>query len=133
MPAPIAKSTELYSMEMDPELDAILFRWRKFASGQEYREGMNELLEYVRSKNVSKLIADTSGIKAHQEEDQEWVEETWVPKATDAGLQYCAAVRQDSVIAELDMEDFITRLDEHDYVLKMTSSVEEAREWISEK
>jgi hypothetical protein len=134
MPIPAAKNTEFYSMEMDDKVDAILFRWKKFASGQEFREGMNSLLEYARSKNVSKFIADTSGIKAHREEDEEWLEKEWIPKATDAGLHYCAAVPPESTIAEMDMEGFIaTRLDDHDYVLKMTSSMEEAREWIAEK
>lgn len=133
MSAPSTKNTDLYSMEMDRELNAILFRWNKFASGQEFREGANKLLEYIRSKNVSKLIVDTSGITAHQDEDEEWLINEWIPKIIDAGIQYSVTVRQDSVIAKMDMENFITRLEDHDYVTMTTASMEEAREWIAEK
>lgn len=129
----VAKNTKLYSMEWDDELEAVLFRWNDFAAGERFREGANRLLQYIRSKNATKLIVDTSGITAHRDEDEEWLVQEWIPKIIEAGVKYSATVRQDSAIAKMDMEDFITRIEEHDYVSMMTADMEEAREWIANK
>lgn len=122
-------------MEMDRQLDAVLFRWNKFAAGEEFRRGANKLLEFIRRKDASKMIVDTSGITAHQEADQEWLVNTWIPKIIDAGIEYNAQVHKDSVIAKMDMEGFQEQVDDShpDYTSMVTDSVEEAREWIAEK
>lgn len=133
MTTPISTNADLYSMEMDRDTDTILLRWNKFPSRHEFREGTSKLLEYVRSKNVSKLIIDTSDITVLQEVKEECALEEWVPKVINAGIQYSAIVRPDSVVAKMDMEDIIGRMNDYDYTTATTDSIAAAREWIASK
>lgn len=41
--------------------------------------------------------------------------------------------RKDSTIAKRDMENFVTRIEDHDYTNLVTADMDEAREWIAEK
>ncbi|PSP80487.1 hypothetical protein BRC81_02005 [Halobacteriales archaeon QS_1_68_20] len=61
--------TELYTVEWDDDLDAVLFTWEEFASGERFREGANDLLECFQDRDSSKMLVDTSGIRGHREED----------------------------------------------------------------
>lgn len=81
------------------------------------------------------MIVDTSGITAHQDEDEEWLINEWIPKVVDAGVEYAATVHKDSVIAKMDMESFHDQIDDSrpGYTAMITGSMEEAREWIAEK
>lgn len=123
--------TYLYSLEWDEEIEAVVFTWNEFASGQRFRKGANELLEFIRSKNASKLIVDASGIKVHDNEDQRWLAEEWLPKIIDAGIEYTATVYEDTPLAEMEMKSLRPHLEGHPITAIVTVDKDEAREWIA--
>jgi len=123
--------TALYTMEYDAEIDAVVFTWEEFASGNQFRDGANDLLEFIREQNAEKLLVNMRGIKAHDEEDQEWLTEEWVPKIIDAGIEYSVNVHRDSVVSEMDTENLYRDLEDLEYESLMTDDVEEAREWLA--
>lgn len=131
MPREVREDTDLYTIEWDDDLESIVFTWNEFASGREFKGGARDLLEFARNQDTSKMIVDTSGIEAHDEEDQQWLEEEWMPKMIDAGIQYAVTVHSDSVISEMDMEDLLDDLADLPYEAYMTDSMEEAREWVA--
>jgi len=126
-----SKETDLYTMGYDDGIDAVVFTWEAFATGEQYREGADDLLEFIKEQDARKLLVNTKGIKAHNDEDQQWLMEEWVPKIIDAGIESSVTVHRDSVVAEMDMEDFYEEMDDFDYESTMTADVEEAREWIA--
>ena len=133
MPLEVHEDTDLYTIEYDPELDAIIHTWNEFAEGERFRSGANDLLAFIRQRDTSNLIVDTSGIRAHNEADKEWLETEWVPQIIDAGIRHAATVHKDSVISEMEMEEFVRELDELPYTAMMTADMSEAREWIAEQ
>jgi hypothetical protein len=133
MSTQVTADTENYTIEVDDEIGAIIHTWDQFASGEDFRAGANRLLEVVERENKSKLLVDSSGIKAHDEADKEWLQEEWIPKVIDAGIEYSASVTADSVIAEMDMEEFVDQASELPYTYVLASDMAEAREWIAEQ
>jgi hypothetical protein len=133
MPQQVHEETDSYRIAYDDEIDAVVFTWKTFASGEQFREGSNAVLEYFEPKATSKLIVDTSGIEAHDDEDQQWLEEVWTPNMIEAGLEYDAVVHPDSVIASMDTEEIMTALEKLPYEAFWTDDMSEAREWIAEK
>lgn len=127
----VEADTELYTIEWDGDIDTVTFTWDAFASGDQFKSGANALLEYVESNDVAKVIHDTSGIQAHDDEDLEWLEAEWYPKMVDAGLRYSAIVHQESVISQMDTEDFVEDVKDMPYKLMHTADLEEAREWMA--
>jgi len=133
MPKQVAADEENYTVEIDHDIDAIIHTWDQFAAGQEFRDGANHLLEIIREADKSKLLVDSSGIKAHDEADKEWLQEEWIPKIIDAGIEDSASVTADSVIAEMEMEEFVDQTEDLPYTYVLAGDMAEAREWIAEQ
>ena len=110
-----------------------MFYWKAFSTGERFRDGANDLLEFIKEQDARKLIVNTRGIKAHNDEETEWLAEEWVPKIIDAGIESSVTVHRDSVVSEMDMEDFYEKMDDFDYESTMTDDMDEAREWIVER
>lgn len=133
MPLEVHEDTDLYTIEHDTDLDVLVHTWTGFASGEEYRSGADALLEYVEQTGVSKIIIDTRGIQAHDDADKQWLEETWVPRTIEAGVEATATVHKDSVISEMEMENLMTDVDGSAYAALMTADMDEARDWIADQ
>lgn len=133
MPREVYADTADYTIEYDGETGAIIHTWDQYVSGQDFRDGANELLEFIRQRDTSKLVVDTSGIQAHDDADKEWLQEEWIPKIIDAGIEYSVTVYADSVISEMEMEEFADQAGDHPYTIVVTGDMSEAREWIAEK
>jgi len=133
MPRQVAADTEQYTIEIDEDIDAILHTWDAFAAGQEFRDGCHELLDVIERNDKSKLLVDTSGIQAHDDADKEWLEEEWIPETIEAGIDYSVSVTGDSVISEMEMEEFVDQTQHLDYTFVMAGSTDEAREWLDEQ
>lgn len=122
-----------YRIEWDDDVGAVVHYWTKFTTGQDFRDGANELLEVLRSRDTSKMIVDTSGIQAHDEEDKEWLTSVWIHEVSDAGIDNSAVVHPDSVIAKMEMDDFAQELDGLDLTQYNTSSMQKAKDWLADK
>jgi hypothetical protein len=129
----VEADTQNYTIEVDDEIDAIVFTWSQFVTGQEFRDGANHLLEVIQREDKQKSIVDTSGIKAHDEADKEWLQGEWMPKIIDAGIEYSVSVTADSVIAEMEMEEFVDQAADMDFTYVLAGDMGEAREWIAEQ
>jgi len=133
MPRQVAADTEKYTIEIDEDIDAVIHTWDEFAAGQAFRDGCNELLDVIRRNDKSKLLVDTSGIQAHDEEDKEWLQEVWMPKQIDAGVEYSVSVTADSVISEMEMEEFVDQTQDMPFTYVMAGDREEARQWLDDQ
>jgi hypothetical protein len=133
MPTEVHEDTELYTIEDDEEIDAVVFTWDQFASGAKFREGCEALLETVQQRNASKVLTDTRGIRAHDAEDQAWMQNDWIPRAQQAGVEYTATVHPDSTIAEMDIEKLVEGVDEGAHEPLFTADMDEARRWLAEQ
>lgn len=124
--------TELYRLEYDRELDCVLYTWKKYASGEDFRRGANAILEYFENHDVNKLIVDTSGIKAHTDEDKEWLAEVWTPKIIEAGMEHNCVVYPEGAIVQMDRKAIEEQLSELPYNALWTADMQEARDFIAQ-
>lgn len=127
------EEAEQYRLEWDDELDTVLYTWKQFVTDEQFKQGANAILEYFENNDVSKLIVDTSTITAHDEEDQQWLEEEWTPAVIEAGMEYNCVVYPESTIAEMDRKRIQEQLSNLPYDALWTDSMEEAREWMAER
>jgi len=127
------EDTERYTIEYDDEIGAVVFTWDQFASGAEFREGCEALLDAVRQHDASKVLTDTRGIRAHDDEDQAWMQQNWIPRAQKAGVEYAATVHPNSVISEMDIENLVEGVDQGEHEPLFTADMGEARRWLAEK
>ena len=133
MATQIERDTEIYTIEWDDEIPAVVHTWDEFAAGETFREGCAALLDVIEERDAEKMLVDTSGIQAHDEEDKTWLQDEWIPRTMEAGIKASVTVPQDSVIAKMDLENFMNEVEEYDYKSTMVESVPEAREWLSDQ
>jgi len=131
MPQQVEEEGENYRIEWDSQLNAAIFTWTDFVSGEDFQEGANACLEYARKNDFSKIIVDSSGIQAHDDEDTEWLREEWVPAMLDEGVTEFATVHKDSVISEMDVEGMMEELKSLPHDTYVTKDMEDARDWIA--
>lgn len=100
----IYKKNRFATIEWD-EADKIAFiTWHTYADGADYREVLTALNDLMEEKGASKLLADTRKSKAVTPEDQEWVNSTWTPRMTKAGLRFSALLVPESTVAKLSLD-----------------------------
>ncbi|WP_459192212.1 hypothetical protein [Halosimplex sp. J119] len=124
---------ENYTIEWDQDIGGIVFTWDEYVSGSAFRGGCEALLDAIKDRNAEKVLTDTRGINAHDDQDQRWMQTDWMPRALEAGLEHSAIVHPDSVISEMDVENMIDDMDEGSSEPLMTSDMAEAREWLAEQ
>jgi len=133
MSTEVHQDRQKYTIGWDGELNAVTHRWNEFTSGEKFREGCEELLDVIEKRGASKMLVDTSGIRAHDDEDERWLQEEWMPRVIDAGVEHAATVHPDSVIAKMDMEEFMEGVEDMPYDAMLTADESEAREWLSKR
>lgn len=126
------EENELYKLEFDPEIEAVLFTWKEFAGGQDFKDGANAIYEYFKEVDSYKVLVDTSAIKAHAEEDGAWLLDDWTPRMIEAGMDYNCVVYPESVIAEMDRDALEEELSQLDYNTLWTADMSEARGYLAE-
>lgn len=55
--------------------------WVDYPSSDEFREGMNKILDTMEEHGLEKILTETSRLGAISPEDQEWVLADWVPRS----------------------------------------------------
>lgn len=133
MSAQTIDDAENYTIEWDQEIEGIVFTWDEYVSGPAFREGCETLLDAIKDRNARKLLTDTRGINAHEDQDQRWMQTDWMPRALEAGLEQSAIVHPDSVISTMDVENMLEEMDEGSSEPLLTSDMAEAREWLAER
>ncbi|WP_436925442.1 hypothetical protein [Halosimplex amylolyticum] len=125
--------TETHTIEVDDDIGAVIHTWDQFAAGEAFRDGCYDLLDVIRQHDISKQIVDTSGIRAHDDADKEWLQEEWIPETIEEGIEYSVTVTSDSVISEMEMEEFVDQAQDLPFTYVLAGDMDEAREWIAEQ
>ncbi|WP_415381385.1 hypothetical protein [Halosimplex sp. TS25] len=133
MPAETIEDTANYTIEWDDDIEAVVFTWDEYVSGQTFRDACGALLDAIKQNNASKSLTDTRSINAHDAEDQEWLQNDWMPRATDVGLEYTAIVHPDSVISEMDVENMMDGTEPSGVKSLLSSDMDEARQWLADR
>ncbi|WP_343132685.1 hypothetical protein [Haloterrigena salifodinae] len=95
------------TIEWDEELQAVTMNWHDFARSEQYREGLDKGLALVKEKNASYWLADLRDLGTVSQEDQQWTQENWHPRAFETDLSYMAIVQPTSVITNLSVDDLV--------------------------
>lgn len=75
--------------------------------GEHLKEALNTGIELLQKHGANKWLSDNRAIQAHTEEEGQWVNNDWLPRAIDAGWKYWALVVPDNIMARFNMGEFI--------------------------
>jgi hypothetical protein len=108
----------------------VLVEWKAWANSSEYRAAYETALLALRENHASRNLIDVKNSRVVSTEDQEWLIESWIPRATAAGRRWTAVVIPTRALVKTIAENIDKRrsnLTDVEYF----QSVEEAAAWLS--
>lgn len=106
--------------------------WHAFANSAELRSALLRGVQAIRDNQAAAYISDARKLKVIVHDDQNWIKETWMPLARQAGLKRLAFVTAASGLGKLTIEDVSGLVNHNELQSRTFQSVSAARQWVSE-
>ena len=76
----------------NPDKHQVKLKWKKFATSDQFREGLNVALDAVIEHNAKYWLANLKNMEAILPPDEDWATNVWFPKIAATGIQKMAIV-----------------------------------------
>jgi len=120
-----------FSAYYDAELDAIVETWVTSPTSEEFRTGMNKIIDLMAEHKTGALLGDTKELGALSEEDQQWSFTDWLARALEVGYHSFAVIISSDIFAQMSVEDTLTEVQAKTTVtIQYFGDEDKAREWI---
>ena len=124
-------NTEIYNIYFDKELNSVVMDWDGYATSKQFKQGTELMLNTLIKNNCSKVLADIKDMKIIAMEDQQWLNEEFLPRATTFGFKAIAIVKPDYYFNKVAVETISYKVDKDKLTINFFDNVTEAREWLS--
>jgi hypothetical protein len=106
--------------------------WKAWANSTEYRATHELLLDAIRERRSARLLIDACKARVVSEEDQEWLNSSWIPRAVAAGRRWTALVMPTSALMKTIVENIDKRPSTNNMVeIKYFDKIADAKTWLS--
>ena len=122
--------TETYNIYFDPEINAVVMEWNGYATSKQFKEGTELMLNTLIKNNCSKVLADIKDMKIIGMEDQQWLNEEFLPRATTFGFKAIAIIKPDYYFNKVAVESISYKADKNKLTINFFDNREEAKEWL---
>ncbi|MDJ1430561.1 hypothetical protein [Halostagnicola sp. A-GB9-2] len=122
--------SDALTIEWESTIDAVVMDWHNFAKGDQYREGLEKGLELVEEKRAENWLADLRDLGTVTQEDQEWTQEEWHPRAFETSLSTIAVIQPESVVANMSVENLVQEFGSNENKSRIFSDRDEAESWL---
>ena len=118
------------TVTVNKDIDAVIFNWKTAPTSSEFRDALNKGLEVVQETNCKNWIGDCTNLGAIDENDQNWSNTEWFPKALGAGIKKMGVIVADDVFNQMSVDQIMSKVEAADFVSKYFPTVDQAKTWI---
>ena len=93
-----------YNIYFDEKTDAVVMEWHGYATSIQFKEGTELMLNTLIRHNGSKVLADIRDMTLIGMEDQQWINEVFLPRATKFGFKAIAIIKPRSYFNKVAVE-----------------------------
>lgn len=108
----------------------VRMEWTKWVQGENFRDALNKGLDLLKEKKSCKWLADLRELGVVTEEDQNWSNTDWFPRALQGGINCMALVVPKKTIAKMSVNNIMAKIEGTDLVTHYFDEVEEAVNWL---
>jgi hypothetical protein len=112
------------------DVKAVHMEWKKYAAGDKFRNGLDKGLELITAKGSSRWLADLRDMQVVNQEDQEWSNEDWTPRAVKAGIRHMAILVPKDVFGKTSVDRIMEKMLDIGLTTHYFESVDEAKNWL---
>jgi hypothetical protein len=124
-------NTEIYNIYFDEEINSVVMEWNGYATSKQFKQGTELMLNMLIKNKSSKVLADIKDMKIIAMEDQQWLNEEFLPRATTFGFKAIAIVKPHYYFNKVAVETISYKVDKEKLTINFFDNSEEAREWLS--
>jgi hypothetical protein len=121
---------EIYNIYFDEQLDAVVMEWDGYATSSQFREGTELMLNLLIQNRTSKVLADAKDMVLIGKEDQEWMNNDFLPRAIKFGLKAIAMIKSDHYFNKVAIESVSYKVDKEKLTINFFDRLTEAKEWL---
>jgi hypothetical protein len=123
-------TAKAYSIYFNPDINAVVMKWAGYSTSQEFKEGTELMLNTLIKHNVSNVLADIKDMILIGMEDQEWINEVFLPRATEFGFKVLAIVKPDHYFNQIAVETISYKVDQNKLTIQFFDNPDTAVEWL---
>lgn len=110
----------------------IVEEWNGFAPSDGFRRVSDELIELMKKKKCGKVLNNFANGKVISTADQEWINESWFPRAVEAGLTHFAFLLAKDTFNQMSVKNIMQKTDYPQLRYRYFGDYEEAEKWLLE-
>ena len=126
------EKTEVYDIYFDGDLPGVVMNWEGYATSKQFRQGTELMLNILIHNKAAKVLADVKDMVLIGSEDQQWMNEEFIPRAIRFGMKRVAIVRPKAYFNKVAVETISYKVDQDKLRISFFDNTDEAREWLLE-
>ena len=119
-----------YNIYFDREMEAVVMEWHGYATSRQFKEGTELMLNTLIKNNGSKVLADIRDMTLIGMEDQQWINEVFLPRATKFGFKAIAIIKPLSYFNKIAVETISYKVDKDKLIINFFDDLGDAKEWL---
>jgi hypothetical protein len=123
-------SSEIYKIYFDKDLDAVIMEWDGYATSKQFREGTEKMLEILVQNHATKVLGDIRNMVLIGRDDQEWLNNDFLPRAIRHGFKAIAMLRPENYFNKVAVETVSYKVDKEKLSIQFFEHREKALEWL---
>jgi hypothetical protein len=131
MTAPIIGPNFDCAISFDESVPCLIMAWKGYATSRQFRDSNEKVLDALRERRVSSLLADVREFILIGAADQQWLTEDWIPRATAVGLRRVAMIAPDFYFNRVAVDTVARQLNPDAVAFRYFSDREAATLWLS--
>lgn len=117
------------AVRVDDSVPCITVVWKRYATSVQLRFIHEILLVLLKQNGLSAVLGDDRSLPTIHAEDQRWIVEDWMPRATEAGLTTAANVKPLAHWGQAAVASVQSALSKH-VTVRSFDNWDGAREWL---
>lgn len=121
-----------YNIYFDKDTGSVVMEWHGYATSRQFKEGTELMLNTLIKNNGSKVLADIREMTLIGMEDQQWINDVFLPRATKFGFKAIAIIKPKSYFNKVAVETISYKVDQDKLTINFFDNSDDARNWLKE-
>lgn len=122
-----------YNIYFDKSINSVVMEWHGYATSRQFKEGTELMLNTLIKNNGCKVLADIRDMTLIGIEDQQWINDIFLPRATKFGFRAIAIIKPQSYFNKIAVETISYKVDREKLTINFFEDINEAKTWLKEQ
>lgn len=124
------EQNKAYQISFNKETNYVVMVWKGYSTTKEFREGAETMLDMLSHNYAAKVLGDIKDMILISSDDQNWLNNDFLPRAVNKGLRTMALVQPDHYFNRIAVETVSFKVDKQKLTIQFFKDIESADSWL---